>query len=421
MENIPLRQVTGVAWRVAATLVVTLTAGAVGALVSPSATRAGAAAAGRQFQASDGGAVSFATAATLWSLPNILIMGVAAVLLFLIWRRPLAVLVRHLATLSAVAGLMVASLPNEARAYYNNSDRTEAYTILPNESAFWIPDIGDNKDGQVQYDSEAYLTSHKVALKRFIIPHHKLANSGGYIGWDAYVPDGRLIIVDRSPYSREWVSSAQRGTSSRDEGIHCQSKEGLDVTVGVSVAASVSETNAARFLYHFGVQQQGYKGIDRTDPNVIFTSVFYGRSLGDVMDDVGRKKIGTLICAELTARPLNAGNAEAGIIMDKVTKEAATWFATMGITLEFLGWADTFQFDATVQKAINDAYIATTVAGSLPVLQALADVRVKEGLGDGLRTRGLPASLVAVPDRLLGALGGMFGKGDAKPDAAPSK
>ena len=177
--------------------------------------------------------------------------------------------------------------PPQAMAYFAVDDKTEAYTILPNESAFWVPDTGDNRGGQAQLDSEDYLKSRKLAVKRFVIPHHKLGNSGGFLGWDYYVPDGRLIVVDRTPYSREWVGSAHRGTSSRDESIPCQSKEGLNISVGVSIGASVSEDDAAKFLYRFGVAPPTG---NRTDGQVIFASVYYGRNLSSVMDDVAGRK-----------------------------------------------------------------------------------------------------------------------------------
>jgi hypothetical protein len=169
-------------------------------------------------------------------------------------------------------------------------------------------------------DLEAYLNSNKVALKRFIVPHTKLTNSGGAYSWtDYYVPSGRLIIVDRTTFSREWVDAHDRGTSASKQGFPCQSNEGLNITAGVSIGASVTENNAAKYLYRFGVLPP--KGT-RTDPNVIFTSVFYSRNLSDVMDDVGRKKVQTLVCDEIGKRDFNTANAEMIKIMETVKKEA---------------------------------------------------------------------------------------------------
>src|SRR5438552_2971626 len=73
-------------------------------------------------------------------------------LLALIWWR---VLGRAFARLSVVV-LAIASViaPGDAQAFYDKTDRTEAYYIKPNESAFWIPDDGANKSTQTKFGSE---------------------------------------------------------------------------------------------------------------------------------------------------------------------------------------------------------------------------------------------------------------------------
>ena len=231
-----------------------------------------------------------------------------ALALAAIWRAPVQ---KWFSGAAAVAlGLLVAAQhADRALAFADTVDKTEAYTILPNESAFFIPDTGANKETQAQFDSEAYLQGNKIAVKRFVIPHQKLSGSGGTswlsTGWDFYVPTGRLIIVDRSPFSREWVANHNKGTSARDESIPCQSKEGVNISVGVSIGASVTEENAAKYLYHFGVlppMDAAGRLLDRSAPQTIFTSVYYSRRLSDVMDDVGRKRVQTLICNEIAAR-----------------------------------------------------------------------------------------------------------------------
>jgi len=317
--------------------------------------------------------------------------------LFLIWRAPLGKLISRAAAPVLVALALGAGHSDKAWAFADTTDKTEAYTILPNESAFFIPDTGANKESQAQFDSEAYLQDKKIAVKRFVIPHQKLAGSGGTswasTGWDLYVPTGRLIIVDRSPFSREWVAAHDRGTSARNESIPCQSKEGVNITVGVSIGATVTEDNAAKFLYHFGVlapTDAAGRLLDRSSPQTIFTSVYYSRRLADVMDDVGRKRVQTLICNEIAGRTFDEANDQAVKIMDNVKKTASDYFTSVGITLDFIGWGDTFTFDADVQKAVNDKRNAEALKDVLPVLQALAQLKVQEGMGQGLAGKGLP-------------------------------
>ena len=121
------------------------------------------------------------------------------------------------------------------------------------------------------------------------------------------------------------------------------------------------------------------------------------------MDDVVRKQIQTLVCNEISARPLDRVNSEANAIMAKVKDEAKTYLDGVGITLTFIGWADTFTFDPSVQKAINDSYIAAKLEASVPTLQALAQIGVSEGMGKGLGDKGLP--FVVNPDLVKNLLG----------------
>jgi len=324
-------------------------------------------------------------------------------LLVWMWWRP----VRNLVLKSGASALLMLLFIPSAHAYYDKSDYAEVYTILPNESAFWIPDVGDNKANQVQLDSEQYLKDNKVAAKRFQIPHVHLSGSGSF--FDFYVPSGRLIIVDRTPYSREWVSAPHRGTSTKDESFPCQSKEGVNMSAGVSIGASVAETNAAKFLFRFGVVTPK---VDRLDPKVIFASVYFGRSLVDVMDDVGRKKIQTLVCREFAARSFDEGNAQLNQIMDSVTKQAGDYFANVGVTLDFLGWADTITFDKDVQQAVNDRYTADKIAPVLAILQTKA---ILDGAAKWNGALPPMPGFVVVPQDFFEKVGSWFGA--AKPPA----
>jgi hypothetical protein len=410
--------------RILATLAALAVYGAVTLFYHPWATiTAGDAAAG-QFKDSDSAGLAARWISGSLTGFSVLLTVLLFIALGFIWRAPAR---RWLSGGRVIAPLLLlvalgASHPQKASAFADTTDKTEAYTILPNESAFFIPDTGANKENQAQFDSEAYLQDKKIAVKRFVIPHQKLAGSGGTswtsAGWDFYVPTGRLIIVDRSPFSREWVAAHDRGTSARNESIPCQSKEGVNIAVGVSIGASVTEENAAKYLYHFGVlppmDAAGHL-LDRGSPQTIFTSVYYSRRLSDVMDDVGRKRVQTLICNEIANRTFDEDNDQAVKIMENVKKVAADYFISVGITLDFIGWGDTFTFDPDVQKAVNDKRNAEALKDVLPVLQALAQLKVQEGMGAGLASKGLP---IVVTPGMLDALTKLVGQsGGALPAA----
>ncbi len=150
---------------------------------------------------------------------------------------------------------------------------------------------------------------------------------------------------------------------------------------------------------------------DRTNPAIIFNSVYYSRRVAEVMDDVGRKKVQTLVCAEITARTFDKANAEANQIIENVRKSATEYFASVGISLDFIGWADTFTFDKEVQDAVNRRYIAaqdreiaTALAPHADTIQKLAAAHALRAFGD--RSDGkLPTTIVGLPPDLGGLLG----------------
>lgn len=383
-------------------------------LLYPIATVGSGEMAGSQFSNSNISAVGSIYGMAFFRHLGIPAIGLLIALAAIWWRELRGLLIR----LAPVVAVFIGLQPQPAAAYYDKTDYTEAYTILPNESAFWIPDVGANKDTQAQLESEAYLEANRVALKRFIVPHVKLSGSGGF--FDFYVPAGRLIIVDRTPYSREWVDASDRGTSHLKQGFPCQSREGLNISVGVSIGVSVSEENAAKYLYHFGVLAPVG---DRSDPRIIFNSVYYSRKLADVMDDVGRKKVQTLVCDEITARTFDKDNEEAVQIMENVKKSAIAYFAGVGITLDFVGWADTFTFDRPVQDAVNRRYIATqdqAIAASLApytaTIQTLAAAEALRSFGQKSDGR-LPSTIVGLPPEMGPLMSTLLKSAPAAPPA----
>ena len=277
--------------------------------------------------------------------------------------------------------------------------------IEPHETAFVIPNFGKTTD-QAQYRSEAYLNRPEVKVpgKFIIIPHEKLSGTGGSSGLsgalssDYYISTVTVIKVVRSSYAREWVQKGRGSNSAIDESFPCQTKGGHNIDkIGTSIGVRIDDENAARYLANFGLQPVS------GDPDAIqtiFTSVRYARPLTDVTDHVVRQKVQTLICEKIAeyADPVVASAAMKDI-MGSVREDAKAFLAGFGITLEFLGWADTWTFDTDVQMAINQKFIATQVAESLDVLQRNAVINTLEGLGTGFK-KGGPNFLV-IPEKLF--------------------
>lgn len=405
--------------RIAATIAAMVLYGLVDILYTPRSSLWSGQSAGRQFDNSDAAFISASYWMHFFSGTSALLTLALLVVLLIIWIKPLLALINRADTTTALMAVLTGAAllsPAPAHAYYDKTDITEIYFILPNESAFFIPDAGANKDNQASFGSESYLRDNKIAAKRFQIPHGKL--SGSSLWADFYVPTGRLIIVDRAPFSREWVAQAHRGTSPRDESFPCQSKEGINIAVGMAIGASVSEENSPKFLYRFGVKSPPG---DRSRPEIIFTSVYYGRSLAEVMDGPVRSKVQSLVCDEFTRRSFDDGNAQAAEILVTIEKNVGAYLANVGITLDYIGWADTFTFDKIVQDAINRRYVASQDQAIAQALAPYADTIQKLAAAEALRAFGLkadgklPTTIVGLPPDVGGLLGTLLRSGPPPP------
>ena len=401
----PSRTEHATSWRIVATIVAVAAFGAANALLTPAATVMSARMVGEQFANSDTSYLAQAYGTGLAQrlvLPGIILLAA----LVWIWFVPLK---RLLSTAAVIALCLLGASP--VRAYYDKTDYTEAVTIYPNETAFWIPDNGGNKDSQGRLDSADYYNSNRVALKRFIVPHTQLSGSGWGPWGNYFTPAGRLILVDRTPYNREWTKASGRGTSARDESFPCQDRDGHDVTVEITIDTSVAELDAAKFLYRFGVKPPAG---DRIRPEVIFTSVYYGRSLNEAMDTVGRGKVQALVCGEISIRPMDQVNSEAAAMLASIEQKAKAFFGDYGVTLDYIGWAGTFAFSDGIQSAIDRRYIADKDQQIAALLAPYAVTIQTLAAADALRafahkTDGkLPSTIVGLPSNVAGLLQGLL-------------
>jgi len=380
--------------------------------VSAAAKIGAATVAGNQLQNSNSATIlsSFQVATFHSSIAALSFVFLA--ILLLIWvpfaRKALA---GGFAVAALIFGLALSAHP--AYAYYDTQDKAEAVGIPPNSTAFWLPDQGNTQATQQQTDDASFYNSHTVPGKIFIVPHSIFQNSGGVHAWDAdyYVPDGRLILVDRTPITREWTSAVGTGTSQTNQAFQCQSDDGLNIGAAVSITVSIAPQDAATYLYYFGTDAiqpnpgDAYMSANpaadpSNDPNVIFSSVYHARSLSEVMDTVGHGLVEAAVCQAIGGNDLQTDNKDYDSIMTQVQKNAEAYLNPRGITIDNLGWAGTFSFDPDVQKAINNLFIAQTVTPVLPALQASASITAIQSW-DGH----LPASLTLLgSDPTMGGL-----------------
>jgi hypothetical protein len=302
-------------------------------------------------------------------------------------------------------------------AYYDVRDYPEFIEIQANQSAFAIPVVGDTKSTQTNFGSKSFLDAAKVATKRFQIPHTIIRNPA----WSAdyYVPSVKLILVDRTPYMREWVDAADRGTSTKKQGFLFQSKEGINMGVGVSIAAVIKEEDAATFLYWFGTRS----GAVSADPAVTFASVSYGKSLEEIMDTVVRGYVQAELSQKFMSHSFIEGNATAAQLMEEVRGDVTKHFAEKGITIDYIGYSGPLDYSNDIQKSIDETFISSMRAQSsanmmpaIPFMNAQAEVNIKNAEAQAITkwNGNVPMPSTVVGSDFINTLLGYVGFGSTK-------
>ena len=261
-------------------------------------------------------------------------------------------------------------------AYYDTRDNPEFVMIQANQSAFAIPVVGDNKSTQTNFGSKAFLDTAKVSTKRFQVPHMKVSNPNWGTS-DYYVPSVLLILVDRTPYMREWRGDV-KGTSKEDQGFDFQSREGINIGTGITIGAMVKEEDAATFLYWFGTRNQQY-----TDTASQFASTSQGKSLAEIMDTVVRGYVQSALASQFMRYGFADCNAHAAEIMDTVRQDVVKHFGEKGITIDYIGYSGPLSYSDTIQKSIDDTFVSTQKAQAsaammtaVPYMQEQAKINV---------------------------------------------
>lgn len=212
-------------------------------------------------------------------------------------------------------------------------DKPEFVTIEPHQTAFLIPLIGDTGN-QASFESEELLMEAKVAAKEIQIPH-RWVQTGRWHFMGEYRDTMALIIVDRSPVTREWSSTDGVGTSAVNQAIYAESSESIGFSAGMNCSAQIySEEDAVKFLYCYN-----------------------NKPLSEIMDSEIRARVESKFVEECASRTLNEILTEKEDIMKSVREDVTTYFEERGITITVLGMKDGLEYDdTTIQKSINDKF-----------------------------------------------------------------
>ena len=115
-------------------------------------------------------------------------------------------------------GLIIATMMSTTGCgFIKPYDVPELVTIEASQTAFLIPLVGNTND-QASFESEELLRDAKVATKEIQIPH-RWVQTGRLPGMGEWRQAAKLIVVERTPVTREWNSSKDGGTNSTNQAI----------------------------------------------------------------------------------------------------------------------------------------------------------------------------------------------------------
>lgn len=212
-------------------------------------------------------------------------------------------------------------------------DKPELVTIEASQTAFLIPLVGDTTE-QASFASEELLAQALIATKEVQIPHRWVQT--GRMNWvGEWRPSAKLIVVERTPETREWNSEKSSGTSVQNQAIYAESKESIGFSVGMNCSAQIyTEADAVKFLYSYN-----------------------NKTLAEIMDSEIRARVESKFVEECARYTLNdiLGNKED--IMKTVRDDVTEYFADKGITITVLGMKDGIEYDdPEIQASINEKF-----------------------------------------------------------------
>lgn len=238
---------------------------------------------------------------------------------------------RHRRPLTGAATAAVALL---AVAGCSKYDVPEYVDVDTSQSAFVVPLEGDTGN-QATFQSEKYLSDHKVATKRIQIAH-RWNQTGRMFGDGDWLPTVRVIKVDRSPVTREWNADSNSGTANKNQAIWVESADSVGFSMGFSATAYIKEEDAAKFLYWYPTG-----------------------SLDKVMDGEVRARVQRNV-SEVAARyPLDTLRARKQEMVDAARDDIVKFFADRGITITTLAAFGGMTYEnPELQRSIDQVFIA---------------------------------------------------------------
>jgi hypothetical protein len=222
--------------------------------------------------------------------------------------------------------------------------------ITTSETPFLIELEGDNEQATVQ--TQEYLKSKMVFSRRINIPY-RWKQTHRYYMWEngstgKWIPSTRLIVVDRSPVTREW--NVEKG---RDQGIWVESRDSIGFSTGITITARIPDDNhAVKFLFNYPPRSHTSVETHGADSFTIDVT-----RLEEIMDNEIRGRVQAVFAKEAAQLAMDELRESKDIILNKIKEDVLPFFEERGIQITNLGQFGGYTYEnPKTQEAIDKVF-----------------------------------------------------------------
>lgn len=226
------------------------------------------------------------------------------------------------------------------------------------QTPFLLELEGDAQQSKVQ--TEDYLKSKMIFSRRITVPY-RWKQTHRYYMWEngstgKWIPATRLILVDRSPVTREWTADTHSAAkTNKDQGIWVESKDSIGFSTGITITARIPDDNhAVKFLFNYPPRSQQTIESHGSDPFNVDVA-----RLEEIMDNEIRGRVQAVFAHEAAQMNMDELRESKSIILDKIKEDVIPFFDERGIQITNLGQFGGYTYEnPKTQEAIDKVFQA---------------------------------------------------------------
>jgi len=252
---------------------------------------------------------------------------------------------------------------------------------------FLIKLEGDADQGTVM--TEDLLSKSMIGNRRVQITY-RWQKLGRGVANGKYMPNERLLLVDRNPITREWTAETAGGTAKRDQAIWVESSDSVGFSTGISITARILDnSDAVKFLFNYPAQRNVVTAVNNS-----YKDDYVAREVGleDVMDSEIRARVQKVFAEEAAVVEMDDLRGRKNDIIKAVEADIIPFFKGRGITITTVTMFGGFTYENPLIQSSIDKVFQAQQDKNVAIAEADAARERKEALK--LKGEGIAAQVV---------------------------